>query len=61
VFRRLQNVIPDVEAFTWTNFVAEGFNVNAEYLVVNLLVTVGYLLPWGILAYYLMKSREIAS
>jgi hypothetical protein len=61
VFRRVQNLIPDVESFTWTNFVSEGFNINAEYLVVNLLVTLGYLLPWGILAYYLMKSREIAS
>lgn len=61
VFRRIQNVIPDVESFTWTQFVAEGFNINAEYLLVNLLVTFGYLLPWGILAYYLMKSREIAS
>ena len=61
LFRRIQNMIPDVESFTWTNFVSEGFNVNGEYLFVNLLVTVGYLLPWAILAYYLMKSREIAS
>ena len=61
VFRRVQNVIPDVESFTWTQFVAEGFNINAEYLVVNLLVTAGYLLPWGVLAYYLMKSREVAA
>lgn len=61
VVRRIQNIIPDVESFTWTHFVSEGFNINAEYLVVNLLVTIGYLLPWGVLAYYLMKSREIAS
>lgn len=61
VVRRIQNLIPDVESFTWTHFVSEGFNINAEYLVINLLVTIGYLLPWGILAYYLMKSREIAN
>jgi len=61
VVRRIQNVIPDVESFTWTNFVSEGFNVNTEYLVVNLLVTAGYLLPWAVLAYYLMKSREVAA
>lgn len=60
-FRRIQNVIPDVESFSWSNFVAEGFNINSEYLVLNLLVTFGYLLPWGILAYYLMKSREVAA
>lgn len=61
VVRRIQNVIPDVESFTWTHFVSEGFNVNVEYLVVNVLVTVGYLLPWAVLAYYLMKSREVAA
>jgi hypothetical protein len=60
-FRRIQNLIPDAESFNWTPFVSEGFNINAEYLVVNILVTIGYLLPWGILAYYLMKSREVAA
>jgi len=61
VVRRIQNVIPDVESFTWTHFVSEGFNVNAEYLVINVLMMVGYLFPWAVLAYYLMKSREVAS
>jgi hypothetical protein len=61
VIRRFQNLVPDVESLSWTDFVSEGFNINAEYLVVNLLVVGGYLLPWGILSYYLMKSREIAS
>ena len=59
--RRIQNVIPDVESFSWTHFVSEGFNINTEYLVVNLLIMIGYLLPWGVLAYYLMKSREVAA
>ena len=40
-------MIPDVESFNWTNFVSEGFNINTEYLVVNLLVTLGYLLALG--------------
>ena len=61
VFRRVVNVMPDAESFNWTNFVSEGFNINSEYLVLNLLVTFGYLLPWAILAYYLMKSREVAA
>jgi hypothetical protein len=61
VIRRVQNMIPDVESFSWGHFVSEGFNVNTEYLVVNLLVTFGYLLPWAVLAYYLMKSREVAA
>src|SRR5579883_1668336 len=61
VIRRNQNMIPDVDSFSWGHFVSEGFNVNTEYLVVNLLVTFGYLLPWAIFAYYLMKSREVAA
>jgi ABC-type transport system involved in multi-copper enzyme maturation permease subunit len=61
LIRRVQNMIPDVDAFSWGNFVSEGFNVNTEYLVVNLLVTLGYLLPWAILARYMMKAREVAA
>lgn len=61
IIRRVQNMIPDVDSFSWGHFVSEGFNVNTEYLVVNLLVTIGYLLPWAVLAYYLMKSREVAA
>jgi hypothetical protein len=61
VVRRIQNVVPDIDSFAWTHFVSEGFNINTEYLVVNVLVTVGYLLPWGVLAYYLLKSREVAN
>lgn len=59
--RRFQNLIPDVDSLNWSSFVSEGYNVNTEYLVVNLLVTFGYILPWGILAYYMMKSREVAA
>jgi hypothetical protein len=61
IIRRVQNLIPDVDSFSWGHFVSEGFNINTEYLVVNLLFTFGYLLPWAILAYYLMKSREVAA
>ena len=61
IFRRVVNIIPDAESFNWTPFVAEGFNISTEYLIVNLLVTFGYLLPWAILAYYLMRMREVAA
>jgi hypothetical protein len=29
-------------------------------LVLNLIVTVAYVLPWFVLAFYLMRSREVA-
>jgi hypothetical protein len=61
VLRRLQNLFPDVDSSSWSHFVSEGFNINTEYLVVNLLVTFGYLLPWAVGAYYFMKNREVAA
>jgi ABC-type transport system involved in multi-copper enzyme maturation permease subunit len=61
LIRRVQNMIPDVESFSWEHFVGEGFNVNGEYLVLNLIVTFGYLIPWFIFGYYMMKLREVAA
>jgi ABC-type transport system involved in multi-copper enzyme maturation permease subunit len=61
VLRRILNIIPDVDRFNWSNYVAEGFNVPGAEIWVNALILLGYLLPWGVLAYYLIKSREIAS
>jgi hypothetical protein len=60
VFRRYANVVPDVDAYNWTNHLMEGFNINVEFLVVNFIVLVGYLLPWMVLGYYLMRGREVA-
>lgn len=61
MFRRFANIVPDVDAFAWGDFLAEGYNVSFEYLIVNVLILVGYLLPWGVLAYYLMRNREVAA
>jgi hypothetical protein len=60
-FRRVEKLFPDQDAYDWSQFVSEGFNISSQYLAVNLLVTFGYLLPWGIGAYYLMKLREVAA
>jgi hypothetical protein len=57
----LLNVVPDVDRFSWTNHVAEGFNVSLADLAINLLMLITYLLPWAVLAYYLIKNREVAS
>ncbi len=61
VFRRVLDVFPDVDRFDWTDYVAEGFNFAGPSVLLHVLLLAGYLLPWGILAYYLMKWREIAS
>jgi hypothetical protein len=61
VFRRVLNVVPDVEAFAWTDYLKEGFNISGEYLLMNLVVLFGYLLPWALLSYYLIRNREVAA
>jgi hypothetical protein len=59
--RRFLNVIPDVERFSWDNYVTNGFNVGAGDLFVTFVWLVGYLLPWLLAGYYLMMEREIAA
>jgi hypothetical protein len=46
-----------------TSYVAEGFNIPwGDVLFLDtFLPLVGYLLPWAILAFYLMKFREVAN
>jgi hypothetical protein len=61
MLRRMMDVLPDVDQFSWSNYVASGFSVPTAEIVINGLVLAGYLLPWAILAYYLMKSREVAA
>jgi ABC-type transport system involved in multi-copper enzyme maturation permease subunit len=62
VLRRFLNILPDVDRFDWTDYVAEGFNISSSNtLLLSTVVVAAYLLPWAILAYYLMKSREVAA
>lgn len=60
-FRRLLNVLPDVDSFYWTRYVAEGFSIPLEALVMNLLVLLAYLFPWFLMGYYLIRGREVAA
>jgi len=59
--RRILDVIPDVERFDMFDSVGEGFNIGGTQMIVGFVLLSGYLLPWFILAYYLIKWREIAS
>jgi hypothetical protein len=63
VLRRLVNLVPDVNRFDLHSYVANGFDIGWSriLLVDNFLPLVGYLIPWAVLAYYLMNSREIAN
>ncbi len=59
--RRLLNVLPDVHSFVWTPYVAEGFSVPGEALVMNVVVLFAYLFPWFLMSYYLIRGREVAA
>jgi ABC-type transport system involved in multi-copper enzyme maturation permease subunit len=55
------NAIPDVDRFDLTDYVAQGFDVGGIQLAGTGLYLVAYLLLWLVLAFYLIKSREIAA
>jgi hypothetical protein len=59
---RVLNIFPDVDRFSFTEQVANGFDIGvfSQDLLPTLLLLLGYLLPWVVLGFYLMKSREIA-
>jgi hypothetical protein len=63
VLRMLLNVIPDVSLFYKSDYVGNGFDITwGTLLFLNVILPVaGYVLPWLLLSYYLMKSREIAN
>jgi hypothetical protein len=60
---RIMNLIPDVTRHDLHPYVANGFDIGwfDVILLDNFLPLIGYLAPWAIAAYYLMKYREIAN
>jgi hypothetical protein len=60
--RLIMQLIPDVSQYYPKDYVANGFDIGGSLLVLNFVLPVAaYLVPWAILAYYLIKSREIAN
>ncbi len=60
---RVMNLIPNVNRHDLVQYVANGFDISVldVLLLDNVLPLAGYLIPWAIVAYYLMKYREIAN
>jgi hypothetical protein len=59
--RRILNVIPNMERPDWEQYVAKGFDVPWDDLLLNFVFILGYLSLWALLGHYLMKWREIAT
>ena len=61
VIKRVLNLLPDIDRFDFTSYVAEGFNVSGSQLGLDLLLLLAYLIPWAVFAFYLLRWREVAS
>jgi hypothetical protein len=57
----LASLLPPLEKFSYSDYVAEGFNISADPLIVVPLVrAAAYLLPLALAGYFFLKTREIA-
>lgn len=61
IFLTVYNIIPDLGLYSRTMFVADGFNIPGEELLVSFLLMLLYLFPYMLLGYYLINVREIAA
>ncbi len=61
VLRRFIYVIPDTDQFSFVDYVTQGFAVRTDDIFMGVINTFAYVLPCAILAYHLIRSREIAS
>jgi hypothetical protein len=58
--RRIKDAVPDIDRYDLSAYVAEGFNIPPTQMLLELLHVTAYLLPWFVLAFYLIRWREIA-
>jgi len=56
-------LIPDINRFDLSKYIANGFDISwFDVLFVDSFIRLlGYLLPWIVLGYYLIKYREVAN
>lgn len=61
LIQRVLEIIPNIELYDWSEHVAEGFNIPIAQLLVHGMILFGYLFPWMLVGYYLLREREIAA
>jgi ABC-type transport system involved in multi-copper enzyme maturation permease subunit len=54
-------MLPDVNRFSLTDLVAEGFNISGLQLSLTAWYLAGYLLLWMVASFYLIRAREVAA
>jgi hypothetical protein len=58
---RAMKAFPDVELYDLKEYVAQGFDIQLSQLLLDFVQVSVYLLPFALLAYYLLRSREVAN
>jgi hypothetical protein len=58
--RAIAAVIPAIGNFSYSAWVAEGFNVPTDVLLIHLATLLGFLAPLAVTGYFFLKTREVA-
>jgi hypothetical protein len=54
-------LVPNFQALDVSNLVADGFMVSWRLMISNLLLAIGYALPFSFAGYLILKNREVAA
>jgi hypothetical protein len=58
--RLMSSILPSFGDFSYSGFVAYGYNVDLNMLAVHLLTTLAFLVPLFVAGYFFLKTREVA-
>jgi hypothetical protein len=61
VMSMLVYIVPNFQALDVSNTVADGFAVSWSSIIANTLLAAAYALPFSIVAYFILKNREVAA
>lgn len=53
-------ILPPFRQFNYADYVACGFDISANLIVIRFLTVLGYLLPVFLVGYFFLKTREVA-
>ncbi len=56
----LSSILPSFSDFSYANFVADGFNIDANTMLVRSVEALAFFVPVFIAGYFFMKMREVA-
>ncbi len=61
VLTRLVYIVPNFSAVDVSATVADGFAVTNDVLIGNVLLALGYAIPFSVAGYFILKHREVAA